>query len=230
MRRVQWLESVLACLCGRQRASEVIGDLLEQHDLASLSFASEVVGVAFALVWRSLAGAVLAMLAGMLFVTRFIDYAQVHGLLPSQESGWQYWSVKLMMAAVCVLSTAILSAVQTAWRDRVTVTAASVAGMLTASACLAWSDAAAYLVPSFLVVGLGALLAMSRARMAAACVAVASITFAGLFVGAMQLMGFFPQVKIALMVTFFGGWFVSLLASGWLLKKLRTALVKPTEA
>jgi hypothetical protein len=204
----------------------VIGDLLEQHDPASFSFASAVAGVAFALVWRSLVGSAFAMPVCLLFVAQFVHYAQERALMPSQEAV----SMKFMMAAACALSTAILSAVQTAWRDRVTVTAASVAGILTASACLAWSDAAAYLVPSFLVVSFVALFAVSGVRMAAICVIVTSITFAGLFVGAMQLMGFVSQTKIALMVAFFGGWFVSLLASGWLLEKLRVVLVKPIEA
>jgi hypothetical protein len=240
MRRVQWSETVLAYLCGRQRASEVIGDLLEQHDSASLSFAFAVVGVAFALVWRSLAGAALAIVGSMFFVAQFTNYAAVHGYLPTENSGWRYWSGNLMLSAASVLSVAILNAMRTAWRDRVTYSAACVAGVLTISACLAWSNAAMYLVPSVLVVSLGSLLIESRTRMPVVCAAVTAMTFASLYAVAMMLVGLFMKAtrllaflwhsKFTLSMFALAVLFVSLLVSGLVLTKLRAVLLKTVEA
>ena len=91
-------ERVLALIVGRSRASEIVGDLLEQYSFGSYLFWRVLAGVIFSSLWRWGLGIALA---ATLTVILLIRYAL---LLPIQGTGSVEMSpgMHYLLAAVCL--------------------------------------------------------------------------------------------------------------------------------
>ncbi len=143
-------EQILALLSSRERASEVVGDLLEQG-LTGGVFRAAILRVAFRLLLRWVAGLWSALACSISVVALYCLYVVPKWKLPQHET-WVVWSVRGAGASFCLATVVGLAASHYGIRDRLTRMSVLVWLSITASTCLAWLPHAAYaIVPVLLL-------------------------------------------------------------------------------
>jgi hypothetical protein len=129
-------ERLLALLSTRQRASAIVGDLLEQN-LTGSTFVAAVLGIAFRSVLRSISHFVSAFACFLCVIALYCLYVVPRWKLPHHES-WVVWSVCFAGLSLCLATATGLSASRYGIHDRLTRGTAWSWLLVTASACLAW--------------------------------------------------------------------------------------------
>jgi len=175
-------ERLLALLSTRKRASEVVGDLLEQG-LTGVAFWVAILRVALRLSLRWTSAFVAAVACSVCVIALYCLYVVPRWKLPHHES-WVVWSVCFAGVSLCLATATGLTASWYGIHDRLTRFTALIWLTVTASACLAWLPHAPFFVASALVAEAILLSRQAAARRLLLCAlapAAAFATSAGLF-------------------------------------------------
>lgn len=131
----RFAESVLSLACGRERAAEIVGDLLEQHPGQLEGVYLGVLRVLLATYWRNPAamGTWLLLLIPAcapfgFYVRSITDH---HG-----DMSEIIWPSRCLLAWLCMLSTVVFSAFRLGFRNRVTQAGFGTLVILAMIACL----------------------------------------------------------------------------------------------
>jgi hypothetical protein len=176
MHKAPIAEWLLTHVSTSQRASEVIGDLLEQKP-SPTQFWLTITRILVALTWRWMLG---AFLAGLSFVVVLAPYSLwvAPRRDPAHYEPWMLWAMYLAAAAVCFGTNTGLAISRYGFRDRLTWMSAAIWAALIVCACCAWMPHVPYVVALLLTAGLAALLLSSATRRLVLCVLAPTAAYA----------------------------------------------------
>jgi hypothetical protein len=224
-RLAQWL---LARVSTKQRASEIIGDILEQHNRSATAFWFTVMRIVVALSWRWMLGLVAAFFSWLIALALYRFFVASKHHAPLHFEAWMAWSNWLLIASFCLWTLTALTSFRYGIRDSLTRISVALSLILTISACFAWLPFATYFIAGVLTVSLSFLLLHHSLRQACFCILCAS--------GALVLMFFFLAGAMNLIVSNrstyhdLAGipiWVVSICAEAWILARIRHHLLEP---
>ena len=171
----EWL---LTHVSTSQRASEVVGDLLEQKT-SFIQFWLTIARILVALTWRWMLGAFLAGLSGFVVLAPYSLLVKPRwNLAHPHHEPWVLWAMYLSAAALCFGTNTGLSISRYGFRDRLTWMSAAIWVILIACASCAWMPYAPYVVALLLTAGLSALLLFSATRRLVLCVLAPTAAYA----------------------------------------------------
>jgi hypothetical protein len=221
--RAQLAETLLSVFGGRERASEIVGDLLEQHGSPTAAFWWAVLAILFAMTWRWMAAIITAALSTLFLLTKYVAFFQ---RVSPHEKIALTWGVAWMLAGLCALSVVMLNVFRFGVRDRLNGVGFGMAVLLVAGACFVWSPYAIYVAP--VVVAMYVALCFGRRSLRAPflCVLASALTYAGAFVFLMRFLRS-PETNSPrlFVVESFGFWFLSFVAEAWVLTRTRRWLL-----
>jgi hypothetical protein len=231
MHKAPVAEWLLAHVSTSQRASEVIGDLLEQKT-SPTQFWFTIASVFFALTWRWILGAFLAGLSGFVVLAPYSLLVKPRWNLAHQEP-WVLWAMYLAAAAVCFGTNTGLAISRYGFRDRLTWMSAAIWATLIACASCAWMPNAPYVITLLLTAGLAALLLSSATRRLALCVLAPTTAYAATFTVFIVLSRptSIPHMSAGAATNVIFGivtFLTSIAIEGIVLARLRPALLGPT--
>src|ERR1700722_7536443 len=178
MHKARVAEWLLTHVSTSQRASEVVGDLLEQKT-SFMQFWLTIARIWVALTWRWTFGALLAALSGLIVVAPYSLFVNPRwNLTQPHTEPWMLWAMYLALAAVSFGTNTGLSVSRYGFRDRLTWMSAAIWVILIACACCAWMPYAPYVVALLLTAGLSALLLFSATRRLVLCVLAPTAAYA----------------------------------------------------
>jgi hypothetical protein len=169
----EWL---LTHVSTSQRASEVVGDLLEQKP-SPTQFWVTITRVLVALTWRWIFGAFLAGLSGLVVVAPYSLMARWSLAHPHYDP-WMISAMYLALAAVCFGTNTGLTISRYGFRDRLTWMSGAIWAVFIVCSCCAWMPHAPYVVALLLTAGLAALLLFSATRRLVLCVLAPTAAYA----------------------------------------------------
>jgi hypothetical protein len=169
----EWL---LTHVSTSQRASEVVGDLLEQKP-SPTQFWVTIARILAALTWRWILGAFLAGLSGLVVVAPYSLMDRWHLAHPHYDP-WMIWAMYLALAAVCFGTNTGLTISRYGFRDRLTWMSAAIWAAFIVCSCCAWMPHAPKVVALLLTGGLATLLLSSATRRLALCVLAPTTAYA----------------------------------------------------
>lgn len=175
MHKAPIAEWLLTHVSTSQRASEVVGDLLEQKT-SFIQFWLTIARIWVALTWRWTFGAVLAALSGLIVLASYSLFVKP-STHPHSEP-WMLLAMYLPAAALCFGTNTGLALSRYGFRDRLTWMSAAIWVILIACACCAWMPYAPYVVALLLTAGLSALLLSSATRRLVLCVLAPTAAYA----------------------------------------------------
>jgi hypothetical protein len=221
----QWL---LARVSTEQRASEIIGDILEQPNRSVAAFWFTVIRIVFALSWRWMLGLVAAFCSWLIAFAPYRFFVGSKHHAPLHFESWMVWANWLLMASIGLWSLTALTSFRYGMRDSLTRISVALSLILTASACFAWLPFATYCITGTLTVGLSFFLFHHSLRRPLFCILCASsalvLTFYFLARG-MELIMTNPSTHHDL-----AGlpiWAISIGVEAWILALVRHRLLKP---
>jgi hypothetical protein len=221
----QWL---LARVSTEQRASEIIGDILEQPNRSATAFWFTVMRIVFALSWRWTLGLVAAFCSWLIAFAPYRFFVGSKHHAPLQSEAWMAWASWLLMASICLWSLTALTSFRYGMRDSLTRISVALSLILTASACFAWLPFATYCITGALTVSLSFLLFHHSLRRPLFCILCASsalvLTFYFLARG-MDLI--VPNPSPHHDLAGLPIWAVSIGMEAWILARVRHQLLEP---
>lgn len=170
----EWL---LAHVSTSQRASEVVGDLLEQKP-SLMRFWVTIVRILVALTWRWVLGTSLAALSGLVVVAPYSLIVKSRWNLAHPQDGAQILAMYLALAAVCFGTNTGLTISRYGFRDRLPWMSASVWVAFIVCSCCAWMPHADKVMALVLAGGLATLLVSSATRPLVLCVLAPTAAYA----------------------------------------------------
>lgn len=170
----EWL---LAHVSTSQRASEVVGDLLEQKP-SLMRFWVTIVRILVALTWRWVLGTSLAALSGLVVVAPYSLIVKSRWNLAHPQYGAQILAMYLALAAVCFGTNTGLTISRYGFRDRLPWMSASVWVAFIVCSCCAWMPHADKVIALVLAGGLATLLVSSATRPLVLCVLAPTAAYA----------------------------------------------------
>lgn len=170
----EWL---LAHVSTSQRASEVVGDLLEQKP-SLMRFWVTIVRILVALTWRWVLGTSLAALSGLVVVAPYSLIVKSRWNLAHPQYGAQILAMYLALAAVCFGTNTGLTISRYGFRDRLPWMSASVWVAFIVCSCCAWMPHADKVMALVLAGGLATLLVSSATRPLVLCVLAPTAAYA----------------------------------------------------
>jgi hypothetical protein len=182
--RAQLAEALLNIFAGRERASEIVGDLLEQHGSSAAAFWWAVLAIVFAMTWRWMAAIITAALSTLFMFTKYIGLF----ILPKYLADFQYHSphetIALtgrawMLAGLCAWSVVMLNVFRFGVRDRLNGVGFGMTVLLVASACFVWSPYAIYVAPVVVAMYVALCFARRSLRAPFLCVLASALTYVG---------------------------------------------------
>jgi hypothetical protein len=221
--RAQLAEALLNIFAGRERASEIVGDLLEQHGSGAAAFWWAVMAIVFAMTWRWMAAIITAAVSMLFILTKYVALFQPD---PAHEKIPLTWGVAWMLAGLCAWSVVMLNVFRFGVRDRLNGVGFGVAVLFVASACFVRSPYSIYVAP--VVVAMYVALCFDRRSLRAPflCVLASALTYVGAFVFLMRFLRNPESSSPRLLaVEFFGFWFLSFVAEAWVLTRTRRWLL-----
>jgi hypothetical protein len=177
MHKAPIAEWLLTHVSTSQRASEVVGDLLEQKT-SFIQFWLTIARIWVALTWRWILGALLAALSGLIVLAPYSLFVKPRWNLTHPHSEpWMLFAY-LPAAALCFGTNTGLAVSRYGFRDRLTWMSAAIWVILIACACCGWMPYAPYVVTLLLTAGLSALLLFSATRRLVLCVLAPTAAYA----------------------------------------------------
>ncbi len=176
MPKSPFAEWLLTRVSSPQRASEIIGDLVEQNT-SQTRFWLTISRILVAFAWRWILGFALAGICASLVVVPYRLAVVPRWNLDRRES-WVLWAMYLACGAVCLGTNTGLAISRYGFRDRLTWMSAALWLTLTASACAAWMPHAPYGLTLLLTTGTAALLLFGATRALFVCVLAATAAYA----------------------------------------------------
>ena len=152
MREKQFAQWLLQRVSTRDRASEMVGDLMEQYRDAPVRFNLAVAQLFVAHAWRWVAGIVVALFSMVIPVPAFQHIATRRLLLMHRRHEvithhWMLWGSAFLFISVCIWSLTAMSLFRYGVRDRLTQISGFLALVMTSAACFAWLPNATYVIP-----------------------------------------------------------------------------------
>jgi hypothetical protein len=178
MNKARIAEWLLTHVSTSQRASEVVGDLLEQKT-SFIQFWLTIARIWVALTWRWTFGAFLAALSGLIVLAPYSLFVKPRwNLAHPHTEPWMLWAMYLSAAALCFGTNTGLLISRYGFRDRLTWMSAAIwAALIVCSSC-AWMPDAPYVVALLLTAGLAALLLLSATRRLVLCILAPTAAYA----------------------------------------------------
>jgi hypothetical protein len=169
----QWL---LARISTPDRASAVVGDLLEQH-ISTVRFWLTVIRVGFALTWRWILAIGLSAASFFVFLLPYSVIVQPRRDFSHPQS-WMTWAMYLFGAATCIGTSTAVAASLYGMRDQLTKMCATVWILVVASAFAVWLPNAQWIIVSLLSATCVVMLSASRTRGLLLCALASAAAFA----------------------------------------------------
>jgi hypothetical protein len=222
-------EWILRRVCSSDRASEIMGDLLEQHSDSRVRFGLAWAQVVLALSWRSAVGVTAAFFS--LFV---VSATYAHFTAGKFSSGppandiayvhqaWEPWAAYLCLASLCLWTIAAISISRYGIGDRLTRLSALLSVLLTFSACVAWLPHATQVIAGALLLLLGGCLSHDVYRRVLLALAATMASFA---ISVRVLAYVTVRIVPSRDVQVFGGYSLALLIGAWLTPIVAESLV-----
>jgi hypothetical protein len=188
----QWL---LARVSTHERASAVVGDLLESH-ISAVRFWLSILRVLFALTWRwALAiGLSAASFFVVLFPYSFLVQPRRDFAHPQP---WMAWGMYLFGAASCIGTSTAIAASLYGMRDRLTRICAAIWALMIASALCAWLPDAPWIIMSLLAATCAAALIAASTRGFMLCALMSAVAYGLTYLGLSRLL---ERVEPAILV------------------------------
>lgn len=191
MDNVRIAEWILAEASSKERAGEIVGDLLEQQKSMPAFWAS-ILRIVLAMQWRWLVAVPAAMFAVALALKPYADFVVAKEIafalrIPPTQHGVQPMSLTLtigkylIIPAMCLWTVAALASIRYGLRGLVTRLSLFLAVLFTAGSCSLEIPHTLVAVPTMIALILLALFATSRSRRALGCILLSGTTFAGGF-------------------------------------------------
>jgi hypothetical protein len=178
MHKAPIAEWLLTHVSTSQRASEVVGDLLEQKT-SLIQFWLTIARILFALTWRWILGAFLAGLSGLIVLAPYSLLVKPRwNLTHPHYEPWMLWAMYLAAAALCFGTNTGLAVSRYGFRDRLTWMSASIWAAFIVCSCCAWMPHAPKVVALLLAGGLATLLLSSATRRLVLCVLAPTAAYA----------------------------------------------------
>ncbi len=204
MDKAGFAELVLAPVCGRQKATEIVGDLLEHEAARRGSFWMALLSVLASSLWRWIAGIVLA---GTSMLYGLVHYINAFQAKPSGAMNIS-WGIGCALVATCVWSAVVLNALRYGLRCRTTLVGLGFTSVFVAAACLKALPSIPPITAAA-ALGYGALCITIRPlRASFVTLIAAAAAHGGLFFLLMKLI-VRPPVSSALGIELPVGWFLS---------------------
>lgn len=171
----EWL---LAHVSTSQRASEVVGDLLEQKP-SPTRFWVTITRILVALTWRWILGVFLAGLSGLVVLAPYSLVVKARwNLAHPHTDPWMISAMYLALAAVCFGTNTGLTISRYGFRDRLTWMSGAIWAVFIVCSCCAWMPHAPYVVALLLTAGLAAPMLFSATRRLVLCVLAPTAAYA----------------------------------------------------
>lgn len=177
MRKAHIAEWLITHVSTSQRASEVVGDLLEQNP-STTQFWLTITRILAALTWRWTLGAVLAVLFSFVVLAPYSLWVVPRRELAHHYDPWIFWAMFLAAAAVCFGTTTGLVVSRYGFHDRLSWMSAAIWAVLIAASCSTWMPHAFYVTALLLTAGLTALLLSSATWRHVVCVLAPTAVYA----------------------------------------------------
>jgi hypothetical protein len=224
----EWL---LAHVSTSQRASEVVGDLLEQKP-SPVRFWFTVARILVALTWRWVLGAFLALLSGLVVVAPYSLIVKTRWNLGGPPLP-HILAMYLFLAAVCFGTNTGLTISRYGFRYRLTWMSASVWVAFIVCSCCAWMPYAPKVIALLLTGGLATLLVSGATRPLVLCVLAPTAAYAAsesVFILVSQPTSIPHTSAAATPNVIFGivTFLTSIVIEGRVLARLRLVLLGPT--
>lgn len=174
MTQASLAERLLRCVTTRDRASELVGDLLESCPAGRLRFWLMIAGLLIAVSWRTPVSFLFALLAGVGSLIPFLKVVQYLMISQRLNTPWvsmasRYNDVGLllwMVAAFCLLRFGL--------RDQLSLTSLALSSLASTTVCLSWL-ANARVPLLMLTIGVFLFLMASEIKRRALIIALASL-------------------------------------------------------
>ena len=181
MHKAPIAEWLLTHVSTSQRASEVVGDLLEQKT-SLIQFWLTIARILVALTWRWIFGALLAGLSGFVVLAPYSLLIKPRwNLTHPHYEPWMLWAIYFAAAALCFGTNTGLAVSRYGFRDRLTWMSAAIWAILIACSCCAWMPHEPNVVAVLLTAGLAALLLSSTTRRLVLCVLAPTAAYAATY-------------------------------------------------
>jgi hypothetical protein len=178
MHKAPFAEWLLTQASTPERASEVVGDLLEQKT-STAQFWLTIVRIWVALTWRWILGAILAGLSGLIVLAPYWLLVKPRwNLAQPRPEPWMLWAMYIAAAALCLGTHTGLAVSRYGVRDGLTRMSAMIWATLTVCACCAWMPRAALITTLLLAIALVTLLVSKTTRRIALCVLASTAAYA----------------------------------------------------
>ena len=223
MDKGHFAEGVLTLLCGRQRASEIVGDLLEQQNAGSASFWWMLFRVVFAMSWRWPVAIITAAMSILFALVKYVAFFQGNQSLRGGMSPLS-WGVECMLACACVWSVVVLNTFRFGFRNYINSAGIGMTVLLAVMACLElypWVPWVMSIAPVAVLAYAGLCLSRRSLRAPFCCVVASAVSYAGAFYVFMHLMSRPPLSPRLLALEFFGYWSLSFILEAWVLSQTR---------
>jgi hypothetical protein len=221
----QWL---LSRASTKQRASEIIGDVLEQPNRSAVAFWFTVMRIFFVLSWRWMLGLAAAFCSFLITLAPYRFFVGSRHHAPLHFEPWMVWANWLLMTGCCMWTLAALTSFRYGIRDSLTRISVLLSLILTVCACFAWLPDAIYFIMGTLTVSLSFLLLHHSLRRLLFCILAASGALVATFVPLASVMNRIvtnpsPYHDLAVIPI----WVVSIGAEAWVLARARHLLLPP---
>jgi hypothetical protein len=221
--RAQLAETLLRIFGGRERASEIVGDLLEQHGASAAAFWWAVLAIVFAMTWRWMAAIITAAVSMLFILTKYVAFFQ---RVSPYEKIPLTWGLAWMLAGLCAWSVVMLNVFRFGFRDRLSGVGFGMTMLLVASACFVWFPSAIYVAPVVVAIYVALCFGRRSLRAPFLCVLASALTYVGAFVFLMRFLRNPESGSPRLLAAeFFGFWFLSFVAEAWVLTRTRRWLL-----
>ena len=179
MLKVQLAEWLLKNASTPRRASEIVGDLIEQN-MSEFSFWLATTRILVALTWRWMLGFIVAGACALVVVVpyRLIVHPKWRLPLPQEHEPWVLWALYLSLGAWCFGTNTGLTAARYGIRDCLTWISAALWVTLTICACGAWLPGAPHAIFVVLLLGVATLLLFRVTRRSFLSVLAATASYA----------------------------------------------------
>ena len=216
-------ERILICVCTKPRASEIIGDLLEQgNSPSSLKFWCSVLGIVFAMSWRWSLGVLAAFWAFAPALRVFIVFVALHAGPHPRNVPWAVHAFVLVIVSVFISASAILGAVRFGLRNFSSRVALLLAALCAIAACFTRLPGALYTIPFALASALVALFFHSSTRRPLLSILCTAGAQAGIYFLSFNAVSYAhrPSAYVAI-----GAWSLSVGSAAWVFSQLQRRMV-----
>lgn len=210
-------EIVLTIACGRARASEILGDMLELYGLSSYKIYTAVLSVVLPAAWRFVFSFVILASSTIALLTEYVK----HKYLAVQQVGSAVpHGVLWSLAALCFWSVLVQNLSKFGFKDRLNPVAAIMVALLMTCAVAEGSRYEDFAIAGTVLCVL-ALLSNALLRRSLGCVTLSAAVYAGVFMLGVSPVGYSLRSVTVVILELVLAWLLSFQAERWVLTNSR---------